>query len=153
MRDQICTKCGFLFQRSETSHVTLCCACKLLYDAAWRDKRRAAGLRACGARMPKAYERARERIYRQRPEVKARLCLAAKLRRDDPDPAERIKHVSRWKLNRALASGRITRQLCEVCGTKAHAHHADYEKPLDVRWLCPQHHADIHAHAEGRAGE
>ena len=36
---------------------------------------------------------------------------------------------------------------CEVCGaTKAQAHHCNYSKPLDVRWLCPKHHAEWHKH-------
>ena len=34
---------------------------------------------------------------------------------------------------------------CEVCGaTKTVAHHDDYAKPLDVRWLCRSHHALLH---------
>lgn len=24
-------------------------------------------------------------------------------------------------------------------------HHEDYDRPLDVRWLCARHHADVHA--------
>ncbi len=31
---------------------------------------------------------------------------------------------------------------CDYSG--AHAHHDDYLKPLDVRWLCPHHHALWH---------
>ena len=41
----------------------------------------------------------------------------------------------------------MTRQPCEVCGNaKAQAHHDDYGKPLDVRWLCTTHHAEWHRH-------
>jgi ribosomal protein S27AE len=41
--------------------------------------------------------------------------------------------------------GRLIRQPCEVCGEKkVEAHHDDYDKPLDVRWLCPAHHAETH---------
>jgi len=49
----------------------------------------------------------------------------------------------------ALRRGTLTRQACEVCGAKAHAHHADYARPLEVQWLCPLHHARQHV-AEGR---
>ena len=41
----------------------------------------------------------------------------------------------------AVKSGKIERQPCEVCGAvKTDAHHDDYLKPLDVRWLCRKHH-------------
>jgi hypothetical protein len=37
------------------------------------------------------------------------------------------------------------KQPCEVCGkVPAHGHHDDYSKPLEVRWLCPYHHAEYH---------
>jgi hypothetical protein len=34
---------------------------------------------------------------------------------------------------------------CEKCRKKAHAHHDDYSKPLEVRWLCIKHHKEEHA--------
>lgn len=45
---------------------------------------------------------------------------------------------------RALSSGELVRQPCEICGEKADAHHDDYNKPLDVRWLCRSHHKQHH---------
>jgi hypothetical protein len=49
-------------------------------------------------------------------------------------------------LNAAIKSGRIKRGPCEVCGKpKAHGHHDDYSKPLEVRWLCQKHHMQHHA--------
>jgi hypothetical protein len=47
-------------------------------------------------------------------------------------------------VSNAIRTGRLARQGCEVCGDRAHAHHDDYSKPLDVRWLCSQHHTDHH---------
>jgi transposase-like protein len=44
----------------------------------------------------------------------------------------------------AMRRGVLVRQPCEDCGAeKTHAHHDDYSKPLDVRWLCQSCH---HAH-------
>jgi ribosomal protein S27AE len=41
------------------------------------------------------------------------------------------------KVAAAVAAGKLVRQPCEVCGaTVAQAHHDDYDKPLEVRWLC-----------------
>lgn len=45
----------------------------------------------------------------------------------------------------AIERKRLFRQPCEVCGrTKVQAHHDDYSKPLDVKWLCPHHHKALH---------
>lgn len=46
----------------------------------------------------------------------------------------------------AIKKGELVRQPCEVCGAaKTDAHHDDYSKPLDVRWLCRLHHFQHHA--------
>jgi hypothetical protein len=46
----------------------------------------------------------------------------------------------------AIGRGELTPQPCEVCDdVKTDAHHTDYSKPLDVRWLCRQHHTEEHA--------
>ncbi len=60
------------------------------------------------------------------------------------NPVKRAAHNAVWC---ALKSGRLTPLPCEVCGeVKAQAHHGDYGKPLDVRWLCATHHAEWHKH-------
>lgn len=46
----------------------------------------------------------------------------------------------------ALKSGKLIRQPCFVCGCeKVDAHHADYDRPLDVTWLCRRHHRQLHS--------
>lgn len=48
-------------------------------------------------------------------------------------------------VNNAIRDGRLKREKCFVCGKeKAEAHHDDYSKPLEVRWLCKKHHAELH---------
>lgn len=55
------------------------------------------------------------------------------------------KYRARTKLSNAIRDGKVVRQPCEVCGDlKAHGHHHDYSKPLDVKWLCPKHHGEAH---------
>lgn len=56
----------------------------------------------------------------------------------------REKNLARQRVRYAVRTGRLKRQPCEVCGGKAQAHHTDYSKPLDVRWLCFQHHRAEH---------
>ena len=52
---------------------------------------------------------------------------------------------ARSRTNNAIVGGHLTRQPCEVCDTlPTHAHHDDYTKPLDVRWLCQAHHFQLH---------
>ena len=54
------------------------------------------------------------------------------------------KRAAHKAVELALLRGALTRLGCEKCGERAHAHHDDYSKPLLVRWLCPQHHAEAH---------
>lgn len=46
------------------------------------------------------------------------------------------KKYAHGKVSRAVDSGAVQRQPCEKCGSPhTEAHHDDYSKPLDVRWL------------------
>lgn len=54
---------------------------------------------------------------------------------------------ARQAVNNAVRDGRLIKLPCETCGDpKSQGHHEDYSKPLEVRWLCLQHHRA----AEGR---
>jgi RecJ-like exonuclease len=59
-------------------------------------------------------------------------------------------------VSKALVAGKIQRRdSCESCGgaNYLHAHHDDYARPLDVRWLCASCHSQWHAkHGEGKNG-
>ena len=50
-------------------------------------------------------------------------------------------------VSRAIKSGVLVKQPCQMCGSKnfIHAHHDDYSKPLEVMWLCAEHHKARHA--------
>ena len=58
------------------------------------------------------------------------------------------KYRAHTTLNNAVRDGRVTKPTeCECCGSgerKIHGHHADYAKPLVVRWLCAVCHAKEH---------
>lgn len=67
------------------------------------------------------------------------------------DSGFRERYPLKLKCHRVFAQakkrGAIIPQPCEVCGEpKVHGHHPDYAKPLDVMWLCVDHHAEWHKH-------
>lgn len=44
-----------------------------------------------------------------------------------------------------IKTGKLYKGLCEICGSSnVEAHHDDYDKPLQVRWLCRKHHLEHH---------
>lgn len=57
----------------------------------------------------------------------------------------RVKRSAHLKVQSAVICKKMFKQPCEVCGElKVDAHHDDYERPLDVRWLCRKHHMEHH---------
>lgn len=55
------------------------------------------------------------------------------------------KYECHRKVTNALRSGKLVRKPCKVCGErKSQGHHCDYDKPLDVMWLCQKHHSEWH---------
>jgi len=79
------------------------------------------------------------------PDVKKRMYERSNERRRN-DPDEMVKVYVRGITGRAIKRGDLERQPCEVCKTRidVEAHHDDYTKPLQVRWLCKRHHAEHH---------
>lgn len=60
--------------------------------------------------------------------------------------AKRLMNKARSAVYNALRNGKLRRKSCEICGAdKAHAHHDDYARPLQIRWLCARHHFSWHA--------
>ena len=58
------------------------------------------------------------------------------------NPEKRLAHE---QVKYAKRTGELVPDPCEVCGeTKVHAHHDDYSRVLDVRWLCRAHHRELH---------
>lgn len=69
------------------------------------------------------------------------LSVAEWLRQQASEsPTAKDAHRAHQAVTKALSDGILTRQPCEQCGAAAIAHHDDYSKPLEVRWLCRKHH-------------
>ena len=61
------------------------------------------------------------------------------------------KYKAHAMIGRAVRSGKLIKPTsCESCKAKTqlHAHHDDYNKPLNVRWLCPICHSAWHKNNE-----
>ncbi len=97
----------------------------------------------------RAYEKERAQLPHR---VKARkeyaqgkgkeIANAAKKRWQERNPKKRSVHVL---TGNAIRDGLIQKSCCEVCGTwDVVAHHKDYDKPLEITWLCPKHHEAWH---------
>ena len=53
-----------------------------------------------------------------------------------------FSHMKVWK---AIHNGKLKKLSCVVCGEiKVHAHHSNYDEPLNVIWLCSVHHKRLH---------
>lgn len=104
----------------------------------------------CGCRMSKPSEAFNRNAYRKKREhewvsteigrASRRASESSKYAKRKTDPKVR----ARYTLRQAVRSGRIAKLPCEQCGAAAEAHHEDYGKPLEVRWLCRPHHAELH---------
>jgi len=130
-----CSRCGIEKHESEyqirrASNDGLTASCKLCLKV--YDKKRAI--------LPHRVK-ARE-DYAKSPHGKE-ICGAVKKRWIDRN---KEKHAAHWAIRNAIKRGKMQQKPCEKCGAqKAHAHHHDYSKPLDVVWLCPPHHKQAHA--------
>ena len=83
----------------------------------------------------KIYERDGEKIRERRKQEY----------RDGKKKFDPYKNAARSILRYEVKMGRINAEPCEVCGYEVtDGHHYDYSKPLDVKWLCRQHHMVLH---------
>jgi hypothetical protein len=112
--------------------------------------------------------RERQRRYRKNPADRERLRANDARRRRKPSRRAAVaRAVVGWrernpekkravaKVNNAIRDGKIQRGQCEQhgsgCRGGVEAHHDDYSRPLDVRWLCKGHHEDHHHEETARA--
>lgn len=59
---------------------------------------------------------------------------------------KKIKERRTWVVTNLIKTGKIKPQNCIVCNSeKAQAHHENYDKLLDITWLCAKHHQQRHS--------
>jgi hypothetical protein len=91
--------------------------------------------------MIAAYEK--KRLHDPSRKAKCKAYVAASKKRN---PEDFRKKVSARRIARtAILSGKLIPKPCVVCGKEpVHAHHPDYDFPLEVVWLCPVCHSKEH---------
>lgn len=91
----------------------------------------------------KEWVKAYDKKYKSSDRGRELNAIAAKKRRATPEYKAKDKC---WNLAQyAITKGILVREPCVICGEmKVEAHHEDYFKPLEVKWLCAKHHRDRH---------
>lgn len=85
----------------------------------------------------RAYDRARGKIPER---IKANTEINRAWRAEDK--RRQAAHIA---VAKAIRTGSLVRNPCIRCGeTKSVAHHEDYDKPLEVMWLCQPCHKQRH---------
>ena len=119
-------------------------------DAFYRDRRRPSGrypyCKLCANELTKPYSQTEHRKETQRRYVQSEQ--GRKKRKAARSIWEKLnsEHFrARIKYKNAVRRGKLQRSPCMVCGeVKTHGHHRDYNRPLDVLWLCEYHHKEWH---------
>lgn len=138
-QDKTCTKCGqakpldeFNWQRSnKDGRQGRCKACVDAQNRKWYRENQARKIAANG---------------RWRRENRERVSAQLKRHRECHPEKARARH----RLNEAVRAGKLSKSTCcESCGARTESreldgHHEDYDKPLDVEWLCRRCHAARH---------
>jgi 5-methylcytosine-specific restriction endonuclease McrA len=98
----------------------------------------------------RAYEKGRAKLPHRvaaRKEYQAKYPPAVKEAHQAWIKRNPEKRKAQIMLNNAIRDGKIEKsKCCQVCGREGRieGHHVDYSKPLEVTWLCRQHHFDAH---------
>lgn len=129
--EKICTKCGHTKNMSEF----------------YKDQRHLDGLQShckkCFSHKRKVYQNTEKgKKAHRKGDIKYRRTKKGKEANRKASKRQRLKRPEKIKARNA--ANYLTKCPCEVCGKiEVEAHHDDYSKPLDVRWLCKKHHTEI----------
>jgi hypothetical protein len=124
-----CTKCGKWLPREQ-----------FYTDVRLKDGR-FGGLRGP---CKECYKGWHQKVYMQRLEVQTKERARSLVR------GKTLEAKCRNIVSEAIQSGKLVRpNFCPVCGVsnkekRIEAHHDDYFRPLEVKWMCSQCHTDYH---------
>ena len=147
MSFKVCNKCGirkpattdFLYKRVKSSNAfrAFCKVCAIVDYA--KPENKAAKKEYNAKPKSKAIKKEYNQAYL--------LSLQGKAVRKVSALKNHGKIISRTTLNNAIRTGKIVKPVfCSLCRQEKplEGHHYDYNKPLDVTWLCIQCHKELH---------
>lgn len=176
MNTQVCTKCNLEFpkesfgtykNRSNILFYRECKDCRAKRKSEhYRKNEEAYKLRAKNhfndnrehhRKLSKEYnEKHRERLSRIAKErytsEEGREANRLRSRKYRENPINKLKEKARGIVNKRIQSGKMVKpETCVECGAfgKVEAHHEDYNKPLEVLWVCKRCHFKKHTINEG----
>ena len=157
MQTKTCTKCENKkeiteFNKNINGIESRCKSCKADYDKKHYLLNRQKYLSAsrknyyenrdrCLIEQKRYYNKNRERILSSTTPYKY-LSDEEKLRRFHSNLEWRKrnheKHKAHWTVQNGIKTGKLTKDTCFVCDCKKdiHAHHDNYDFPLEITWLC-----------------
>ena len=139
-----CYKCGDTksledFSKNRTKYLGYDHICKLCKKSK-ELKRRTENLETCREVNRRSFIRNRHKWKKMWADYQRKYC------KEHPQ-----RHRANGKLNYYVGIGRIIAPLkCSECNStgRLDAHHSDYEKPLDVDWVCKVCHKQLHKELE-----
>lgn len=150
---RVCCKCRCDYVPSSyqiRKRYFICLACRKAYKAAQKEKVRLGIPTKREPYWTAEYKAAWKKEYSKRPDQLAKAAEREAMKRRDPKNAEKL--AARTAVSVAVRTGNLIPQPCESCSkTPTQAHHDDYSKPLDVRWLCQRCHTEHHRREKQRS--
>lgn len=119
-----------------------CRACQSEYDKARANDPKRVKARADYAKTPEGIEATKRAKDKWAQLNKGKIYESIKAyRKKNPK-----KYKAHGKVAYEVKMGNLIPEPCEICFSThdLHAHHDDYDKPLNIRWLCSKCHNDWH---------
>ena len=131
-----CNKCHLLKERTEF-YAAKSNRDGLLGECKQCTRDRVTARRAENIDAVRAYDRKRGK---EKHRIKQSVEMSRRWRSEDSRRAAAHSAVAR-----AVRSGELVKKPCERCGSEnSLAHHENYDRKLDVKWLCQPHHKQRH---------
>lgn len=126
--------------KKETKRCSKCKRIKPLEEF-YKNNTKSCGRQSACKECIKENDKERLKRYRKTNEGRQKeIERSAKTRKKYPE-----RDKARVTARRAIKTGEIKKRACQICGEiKTEMHHPDYSKPLEVVFLCLEHHGKLH---------